>query len=147
RRVLEGAVLTELLDDLRDRRLLLADGDVDALNVLALLVDDRVDRDGGLARLAVADDELALTAADRDHAVDGLDARLERLLDGLALHDAGRLDLDAAGRLGVEGALAVDRLAEGVDDATEQLGADADLDDAAGPLDGGALLEDRKSVV
>src|SRR5690606_6588688 len=79
RRVLERAVLAELLDDLGDRRLLLADGDVDALNVLALLVDDRVDRDGGLAGLAVADDELALAAADGDHAVDGLDARLERL--------------------------------------------------------------------
>jgi hypothetical protein len=47
-----------------DRRLLLADGDVDADNVLALLVDDRVDGDGGLAGLAVADDQLALAAAD-----------------------------------------------------------------------------------
>ena len=69
----------------RDGRLLLADGDVEAENALALLVDDRVDRDGGLAGLAVADDELALTAADRDHRVDGLDAGLERLLDRLAL--------------------------------------------------------------
>ena len=58
----------------------------------ALLVDDRVDRDGGLAGLAVADDQLALAAADRDHRVDGLDAGLERLVDGLALDDARRLD-------------------------------------------------------
>jgi hypothetical protein len=47
---------------------------------LSLLVDDRVDRDGGLAGLAVADDELALAAADRDHGVDGLDAGLHRLV-------------------------------------------------------------------
>src|SRR5690606_26509360 len=96
RRVLHRAVLRELVDDGGDRGLLLADGDVEAVNALALLVDDRVDRDGGLARLAVADDELALTAADRDHAVDRLDAGLERLLDGLAGEDARRLELDAA---------------------------------------------------
>src|SRR5207302_10534061 len=37
-----------------------ADGDVNADHVLALLVDDGVDRDRGLAGLAVADDQLAL---------------------------------------------------------------------------------------
>jgi hypothetical protein len=75
----------------RDGRLLLADGDVDAEDALALLVDDRVERDGGLARLTVADDELALAAADRDHRVDGLDARLQRLLDRLARTMPGAL--------------------------------------------------------
>ena len=60
RRVLHRAVLRELVDDARHGGLLLPDGDVEAVNALALLVDDRVDGDGGLARLAVADDELAL---------------------------------------------------------------------------------------
>ena len=73
-------VLAQLLDDGGHGRLLLADGHVEAAHVLALLVDDRVDGDGGLARLAVADDELALAAADRDHRVDGLDARLHGLV-------------------------------------------------------------------
>lgn len=36
------------------------------------LVQDRVDGDGRLARLAVADDELPLATADGDEAVDGL---------------------------------------------------------------------------
>ena len=67
-----------------DGRQLLADRDVDADEVAALLVDDRVDRDGGLARLAVADDQLALAAADRDQGVDGLDAGLDRRVDRLA---------------------------------------------------------------
>ena len=56
----------------------------------ALLVDDRVDRDRGLAGLAVADDQLALAAADRHHRVDRLEAGLQRLLDRLAIDDAGR---------------------------------------------------------
>jgi hypothetical protein len=53
----------------------------------------------GLAGLAVADDQLALAAADRDHRVDRLDAGLQRLVTGwrsdlLLLRLAGeRLDL------------------------------------------------------
>ena len=82
--VLEGAVALEGGDGLGDRGLLLADGDVDALHPQALLVEDGVDGDGGLARLAVADDQLALAAADRGHGVDGLDARLQRLGHRLA---------------------------------------------------------------
>ncbi len=46
--------------------------------------------DGGLARLAVTDDELALAAADRDQRVDCLDSRLDRGIDRLANDDAGR---------------------------------------------------------
>src|SRR5258705_12890737 len=114
RRVLHGAELVELVDDLRDGRLLLADGDVDAVNALPLLVDDGVDGDRRLARLPVADDELALAATDGDHGVDGLDARLERLLDRLARDDAGRLHLDTAAVLRLDGAAPADGLAERV---------------------------------
>jgi hypothetical protein len=74
----------ELAHDVGDGRVLLADRDVDALNAGALLVDDRVDRQRGLAGLAVADDQLALAAADRDHRVDRLVAGLHRLVDRLA---------------------------------------------------------------
>src|SRR3990172_7996817 len=69
---------------------------------------------------AGADDELALPAADRDHRVDRLDAGLERLLDRLAPDDPRGLDLDAAEFLRLEGAPSVDRLPEGVQDASDQ---------------------------
>src|ERR671921_68970 len=111
--------------DGRDRRALLADGDVDAADLLRrvagfpgfLLVDDRVGHDRRLAGLAVTDDELTLAAADRRHGVDGLDAGLQRLLHRLALDDGGRLQLEgaAAGRLDRAGT--VDRVAQRVDDA------------------------------
>ena len=72
-RVLHRAVLLERAAHAGDRGALLADGDVDAADLLlrvaglpvGLLVDDRVEADGGLAGLAVADDQLALAAADR----------------------------------------------------------------------------------
>ncbi len=139
--VLHRAVLLERGDDLRDRGLLLPDRDVDADEVLALLVDDRVDRDGGLAGLAVADDELALTAADRGDRVDDLDAGLDRRVDVLARDDAGRHDVDRPELLRDDLALAVERAAERIDDAADELRADAGLDDPAGGADGAALFD------
>ena len=96
-RVVHGAVLFELGHQTGHGGGLLADGHVDADDVLALLVDDGVHGDGGLARAAVADDELALSAADGDHGVDGLDAGLQRLLHRLPADDAGSLELDRDG--------------------------------------------------
>ena len=80
-RVVHGAVLSQRVDGHGDRRILLADGDVKALHAAVLLVDDRVDADRRFAGLAVANNQLALAAADRRHRVDRLDAGLERLAD------------------------------------------------------------------
>ena len=119
----------------------LADGYVDAGDVAAALVDDRIDDEGGLAGLPVADDQLALPAADRDHRIDGLDAGLQRLGHGLAQHDARRLHFDPAGVVRVDLPLAIDRLAEGVDHAAEHPVADRDFGDAAGPAHLVALFD------
>ena len=135
RGVFHRAVAVELVDHLRDGRALLPDRDVKALHVLAALVDDRVERDRGLAGLAVADDQLALAAPDLQHRVDRLDSGLQRLLDRLAADDAGRLDFDPPLLGGLDRSLAVDRLAERIDDASEQPFADRNLGDAAGALD------------
>ena len=111
------------------------------MHVLAALVDDRVDRDCGLAGLTIADYQFALSASDHQHRVDSLDAGLQRLLDGLAADDAGRLDFDTP-RLGrLDRTLVVDRLSERVDDAAEQALADGDFGDSAGALDLVALLD------
>src|SRR6185437_14627033 len=67
-------ILFERLHYLRDGRALLTDGAVDADKVVLRRVDDGVERDGGLAGLAVADQQLALATSDGDHRVNGLDA-------------------------------------------------------------------------
>ena len=70
-------------------------------------------------------------------------------MHGLAPGDAGGLDLHAARLDVVERALAVDRLAEAVDDAAEQAVAHRHGEDPARGLDGlalfdgGALAEDH----
>jgi hypothetical protein len=140
--VLHGVVLLEGLDELSDGGTLLADGDVDAVELLglvvaavpALLVEDGVEADGGLAGLTIANDQLTLTTANRHHGVDGLHAGLHGLVDRLARENAGGLELGTASLLGVEGTLAVDGVTEGIDDTAEQLGADGDID--LGQLEG-----------
>ena len=48
----------------------LTDRDIDADDVARLLIDDRVDGDRGLADGAVADDQFALAAAEREQRID-----------------------------------------------------------------------------
>ena len=132
---------SRICGDLDHGRHPLADRDVDADQVLVLVVDDRVDRDRGLSGLAVADDQLALAAADRDHPVDRLQPGLHRGVDRLALDHAGRLELRRPGLGGVDVALVVERAPERVDQAAEQLLAHRDLEQAPGALDRVALLD------
>ena len=129
------AVLFELAHHVGDRALLLSDGDVDALNAGALLIDDGIDGHRGLAGLAVADDELALAAADRHHGIDGLETGLHRLRHALAENHARRHALERRLQLGVHRALAVDRLAQRVDHAAEKFRAHRHFENAPGGLD------------
>src|SRR5690606_7044155 len=148
-RVLQRAGLLEGAADRGDRRALLAHRDVDAAHLLVrvaglpvgLLVDDRVDRDGRLAGLAVTDDELTLATADRHHRVDRLEAGLQRLVHRLAGHDAGRLQLEGATALGGDVAQAVQRAAQRGDDAAEVAVTDGDREHLAGAADLLALLD------
>src|SRR5690606_15466008 len=140
-RVVQRAVLAKRLDDAGDLPRALADRAVDADDVLALLVDDRVDRDRRLPGTTVADDELTLAAADRDHRVDRLDPGLQRLLHRLTEDDAGSDDVDEAAALSRDVALAIDRLAERVDHAADVARADGNVEHAAGPAHGVALLD------
>src|SRR5690606_25778268 len=138
------AALTQRLHDAGHLAGSLPDGAVDADHVAAALIQDRVDGDGRLARTAVADDQLALATADRDHGVDGLEPRLERLLHRLPQHDAGRDHVDETAPLnGIDRTLPVDRLAERVDHATQVPRADRHVQHAAGPPDRVALVQDR----
>ena len=85
-------MLTKRLDGLRDGGGLLADRHVDALQARPCPSSGSGSCrcDGGLAGLAVADDELALTAADRRHRVDGRDAGVAAARARACAGDDGR---------------------------------------------------------
>ncbi len=133
-RVLHRAVFLQHLLELDDGRHPLPDRDVDADQVLVAVVDDRVDRDRRLAGLTVADDQLSLAAADRDHPVDRHQPRLHRLGDRLTLDHARRLELGGAGLRRGDLTLVVERAAERVDQAPQQLLSDRDPQQLTRPL-------------
>mmetsp|Transcript_13634 Transcript_13634/g.33518 ORF Transcript_13634/g.33518 Transcript_13634/m.33518 type:complete len:413 (-) Transcript_13634:136-1374(-) len=99
--VLEGTRLLEQLDQLSHGGALLADGHVHAVHavvlvgllVAGLLVQDAVHGNGGLAGLAITDDQLTLATANGHQGVHGLDASVQGLAHRLAGHDTGSLDL------------------------------------------------------
>ena len=92
---------------------------------------------------AVADDELALPAADRDHRVDWHDPRLHRLPDGPALDDPGRELLHRIGGVADDGALPIERFTERVDDTPQQPLADRHLQQLPRRVDFVAFLQLR----
>ena len=139
--VVHRAVLPEDVDEAGGGRLLLGDRDVDADDAGPLLVEDGVDGDGGLAGLPVADDQLALAAADGGHGVDRLDAGLHRLIDRLAIDDPGGVRLDESRVRRLDRPLVVDRLAQGVDDPTDHRRADRDAEELARRGDGLPLAD------
>ncbi|KAG1647659.1 hypothetical protein GQR58_030424 [Nymphon striatum] len=134
--VLHGADLFERRHCLRNGRCLLTNSDIDALHTQATLVDDRVERNRGLASLTVANDQLSLATADRDQRVDRLDAGLHWFMHGLATHDARCLDFHTTGLGAHEGALAVDGFANGVDHTAEQSVANRHRQNVAGGTNG-----------
>jgi len=139
--VVHCAVLAQLVDDGVDRRGLLSDGHIDTFNTGALLIDDGVDGHRRLAGLAVADDQLALTAADWHHGIDRLETGLHRLVHRLAPDDTRRNLLDRRALGGLQIAFAVDRLTQRVDHASEQVFADRYFQDALGAADGVAFRD------
>src|SRR5262249_37426679 len=90
---------------------------------------------------AVADDQLALAAADVRHRVDRLDPGLQRLLHRLALDDARRLELERPALARLHRALAVERGAERGCGAAQPRHAYRHRGDVAGAADGVALLD------
>lgn len=134
--VLHGVVLLKGLDELSDSRTLLTNGNVDAVKLLGLvvgvvpplLVEDGVKSDGSLTGLTVTNDQLTLTTADGNHGVDGLETSLYGLVDGVTGENTGGLLLGTTLLSGLDGTLAVDGVAEGVNDTAEKSLADGDVD-------------------
>jgi hypothetical protein len=134
--VLHGVVLLEGLDKLGNGGSLLTDGDVDAVKLLLLvgtlvpplLVEHSVEGNGGLSGLTVTDNQLTLTTSDGNHGIDGLEASLDGLVDGLTGQDTGGLELSTAALGGLEGTLSIDGVTESVYDTSKEGLADGDID-------------------
>ena len=106
--IFHGPRAGQLVYQLYHGGIFLSDGNVDTDHVGVSLIDDGIDGNFGLTRLAVADDQLTLTATDGDHTVDCLDSRLEGNRHALPLNDTGSFRFDGTGFCGSDGTLSVD---------------------------------------
>src|SRR6185369_3331574 len=116
-RVVHRAEVRKRLDYLGHRRCLLADRDVNTNDVFALLVDDRIDGDRGLASLPVADNKLTLATPDRHHCIDGFQSCLQWLLHRLSVDYTRRDPFNWVVLFGDDWTSIVNRVAEHVDHA------------------------------
>ncbi len=128
------AVIGRRLHNLGHRGAFLADRTIDANRGLLGVADDGVEHDGG-ADLAVADDQFALAAADRDHAVVHAGPGGHGFSDRLAIDDARSKTLDGKVVAGRNRPLVVDWLAERIHHAADHGVADRHAQDLARPLD------------
>ncbi len=139
--MVHGAGLFQALIHADDICVFLTDGNVNADDILSLLVQNGIDGDGGFARAAVTDDEFALAAADRYHGVDTFQTGLERNVDGLPVGNARCFDFNVAISVGLDFALSVKRLTQRIDDAADDGFPDGDLHQTAGSLHRVAFLD------
>jgi hypothetical protein len=134
--VLHGVILLKGLDELSDSGTLLTDGNVDTVQLLALvgrvvpslLVQHGIESNSGLTSLTVTNDQLTLTTADGDHGVDTLQTSLDGLVDGTTGQDTRGLELSTALGLGVDGALAINGVTKGVNDTAKEFWTDRNVD-------------------
>ena len=122
--VRHGAFAFENVERPRHIRILLTDRDVDAIQraiifhfaflasfVQTRLADDGVDGNGRFPSRAIANDQLTLAAANRNHRIDRHDARLYRLAHAAAFDDAGSDFFDRIKRVGFNRSFIVERFA------------------------------------
>src|ERR1041385_663303 len=131
-RVIHRPVFLEGLYHLSYRRSLLPDGHIHADDVLTFLIDDRIDREGGLTRLPVTDDQLALAAADWDHGVDWLQSRLQRFFHRLAVNNTRGNALNSRSFLCDDWSFAVDRLGQSIHYPADKSVTNRNFHDATG---------------
>ena len=95
-------------------------GDINADDVARLLIDNRIDRDGGFANGAVADDELALAAAEGKERINDDDTGLKRLGYEIPINDCRCRALDRFQHICGGGLFPVERASKWIDDTAEQ---------------------------
>ena len=125
------------------RGALLPDRHIDTNQILAFLIDDRIDRQSRLPGLAISDDQLALPSTNWDHRIDGFDPCLDRGIHVLSFDHPCRDPLDRAVALEFERALPIERFTQGVHHASNQAVAHRDRGDAPSAVDRHAFLNPR----
>ncbi len=117
--VVHSTCIFQCADNLGNGGTFLTDGNVDADDILTLLVDDGIQCYSGFASLAVTDNQFPLTTANGNHGVDGLDASLERNGNGFPFNDARGRGFNGVIVFSFNGPFAVNGIAQGIHNTTD----------------------------
>ena len=111
-------MLFKLSNNRCNRLLLLTDRNVDTLNAGPFLIDNRIDRNSGLPRLAVSDNQLALSTSNWNHGIDRFQSRLNGLINRFTSNYARRNLLDWLSTISDDISLTINRVSKRVNDTT-----------------------------
>src|SRR5690606_168200 len=118
--IIKRSMTAKRLNHVNDSRLLLSDSYVYAFYAIALLVNDRIDRNSGFTCLTVTNDQLALSAANWNHRVNRFNPGLHRLMNRFPVDNTRRIVLNRTEFCRCDRSFSVDRLAKRVHDAAQQ---------------------------
>ena len=118
--VFHGAMLFQLTHHVGNGRGLLTNSHVDTGHILTFLINDGIHRHRRFAGLTIANDQFPLPAPNGHHGVDRLETRLHGLRYGFTGDNAGSHFFNLVGHLGVDGALAINGLTQGIHHAANQ---------------------------
>ena len=119
RGVFHSTVTFQCINYAGNGRIFLTDCNVETFDVLAFLIQDRVNADGCLASFSVTNHKLSLAAANRCHRVDRFDTRLHWLGNGLPFGNTCCDDFNRACGIGLNRSLAVQCVAQRIEYATD----------------------------
>src|SRR5438270_4493521 len=118
--MLHRAVLLQNLTNTCNKRVFLANGNIDTDEILALLVDDCIKDNSSFTCLAVANDQFALAASNRNHAVNSLNTSLYRRVNALSGDDTRGNALYGARLIRINWSIVVYGLPQWVDHTTNE---------------------------
>ena len=146
-RIIHGSLFTECTYDAGNGRTLLSDCNVDTVHritgfVIGTLVDDGIDGNSRLSSLAVTDDQLTLSASDRNHGIDRLQTGLKRFCYRLTENNSRSLAFQRHFKtFAADFAASVHRYTQRVDDTSQHSFSHIDGSNSPGTFYDHALLD------
>ena len=145
--VIQGALLLESVDYRRNSRSLLTYRHINTIyrftsQIRLTLIDDRINCDGCLSGLTITDDELTLTAADRNHRINRFQTCLQRFVHRLTEDHSRSLSFQRhLDKFSSYHTLAVKRFTKRIHHASDHGLAHINRRDPTGPAHGHSLLD------
>jgi len=124
--------MTQLFNDLSNRRSLLANRYVNTMHVLVMLINDRVNSQCRFTGLTVTDDQFTLPTSDRNHGVNDFQACLNWLVNRFTSHNTRSYTFDRTIFLRSQSRAAINRHPQSIDDTPKQFISDWNFDDTSG---------------